>query len=122
MTDAEYVLAHSGFTVAGGMWGAAAWKMHKDKVYSLGQGRTNDFLSEPTDPHAETCVWIYSGPFDQSWNPKQFGEPPLTKSAQIPDFVTYIFPNLYQALHAMGWLMAAEPWNVGETEQLEKAA
>ncbi len=122
MTDVEYILTQqSGFTIAGGMWGDAAWKIHKDKIYSLGQGRTGDFLQAPYDPQAETCVWIYSGPFDANWDPKT-GEPPLTESGNIPEFVSYIFPNLFDALHTIGWLFRAEPWNVGASAEDEQEA
>lgn len=110
MKDAQAILEEKGFTISGCMWGDAAWKMHKDKIYSLGQGRDGDFMSAPSDTRAETCLWIYEGPFDESWNPK-LGELPLTTRGEMPNFVTFIFPNLPQAFHAMFWMMEAQPWH-----------
>lgn len=118
MTDIEYVLQESGFTDAGCMWGRAWWKHHKDKLYALGQNGRGNFLSAPSDTQGETCLWIYNGPFEKDF--KIDGNVPLSLNGEMPDFVSYIFPTLFDAIHAVGWLMRAESWVAATAKYAEE--
>lgn len=99
MTDMEYIQQQSGFTKAGSIWGSAWWKQHKGHVFSLGQGVPGEYLSAPTDPLRPTKLWIYEGPFDEPWSVTD-GESPVTSN-----FTSFLFPDIFSALHAVGYLL-----------------
>ena len=115
MTDIEYIQHQSGFTTAGGIWGSAWWKEHKGHVFSLGQGFPGEYLSAPSQPFAPTKLWIYEGPFDEPWTVTD-GEAPVTSN-----FTSFLFPDLYHALHAVGWLLRGTMSDAKITASIAKA-
>lgn len=75
MTDNRIALAAEGFTIAGGMWGEAAWLQPRaDVVISIMDSRCG--LSDP-HPSEGWTVWTYRGPFMSEWTGVEMGEAPV---------------------------------------------
>jgi hypothetical protein len=73
-------LTSSGFTIAGGMWGDAAWvQIDAEMVASIWNERTGTVCRSAT----ERCqVVVYRGPFYPNWGVTD-GEPPVEYSETV---------------------------------------
>jgi hypothetical protein len=74
-----------GYTIAGGVWGDAAWKQIADDiVVSIGQQRNGEtgYLSSPSNRADPCAVYVYRGRPEPGWHITD-GEAPLPEYAEF---------------------------------------